>query len=73
MIPRVIFVLAVAGALMAGAGVVDWVFIRLSTTAEEPAATSGSGAAVQSEHRKRFFSGDPDRSVHGGQEMKPRW
>lgn len=72
MIPRAVFVLAVAGVLMSGARVVGWVFAQPCTTAEAPAATSRSGA-VQSELRKRLFGGDPDRSVHGGQEMKPRW
>ncbi|WP_348225788.1 entry exclusion protein TrbK [Phyllobacterium sp. YR531] len=45
-----------------------WVVVQSDATTEPP----GSGAA-QREHRERFFSSDPDRDVHGGQEMKPRW
>ncbi|WP_276523977.1 entry exclusion protein TrbK [Agrobacterium vitis] len=41
-------------------------------TTETSTGTSGTGAA-QREHRERFFGGDPDHDVRGGQEMKPRW
>ncbi|MDI6029334.1 entry exclusion protein TrbK [Corticibacterium sp. UT-5YL-CI-8] len=70
MSPRILIVLAVAGAL--GAGTIVWVTVRPDATTETPAGTSGFGAA-QREHRERFFGGDPDRDVRGGQEMKPRW
>ncbi|RWH94160.1 MAG: entry exclusion protein TrbK [Mesorhizobium sp.] len=72
MSPRILIALAVAGIVAFGAGVMFWVVVQPDAPTETPAAAPGSGAARQ-EHRKRFFGGDPDRDVRGGQEMKPRW
>jgi Ti type entry exclusion protein TrbK len=70
--PRILIVLAVAGLVAFGAGMIVWMVVQPDAATETPAGTSGSGAA-QREHRKSFLGGDPDRDVRGGQEMKPRW
>ncbi|MUZ65816.1 entry exclusion protein TrbK [Agrobacterium vitis] len=72
MSPRILIVLAVAGLVAFGAGMIGWVVVQPDAATETPAGTSGSGAA-QGEHRERFLGGDPDHDVRGGQEMKPRW
>ncbi len=76
MSPRLVIILALAGIAALSAGVVTWIVVQ-----PRPAPVSGSGAAAtlpasdteRREHREKFFSGDPDRSVRGRQEMKPRW
>jgi type IV secretion system protein TrbK len=67
--PRILIALAVAGGIGLGGGFLVWVIVQPGAT---PAESSGSGEARR-ESRERFFSGDPDRDVRGGQEMKPRW
>ncbi|MNV77721.1 hypothetical protein D3C71_1711670 [compost metagenome] len=76
MSPRLVVILLLAGLAAFGAGVFIW-----NVGQPHPAPVSGSGAAAtqpasdteRREHREKFFSGDPDRDVRGGQEMKPRW
>lgn len=76
MSPRLIIILVLAGLAALGAGIVTWNMVQL-----RPAPVFGSGAAAtrttsdveRREHREKFFSGDPDRDIRGGQEMKPRW
>lgn len=76
MSPRLIIILVLAGLAALGAGTVTWIVVQ-----PRPAPVSGSGAAAtqpasdteRREHREKFFSGDPDRNIRGGQEMKPRW
>nr|WP_246665721.1 entry exclusion protein TrbK [Shinella sp. AETb1-6] len=71
-----IITLVLAGIVALGAGVVTWIVVQ-----PRPAPVSGSGAAAtqpasdteRREHREKFFSGDPERDIRGGQEMKPRW
>ncbi|GLS35262.1 entry exclusion protein TrbK [Mesorhizobium tianshanense] len=70
MSPRILIAVAVAGIVAFGAGMMIWVVVQPDATTETPAAAPG---AAQREHRERFFGGDPDRDVRGGQEMKPRW
>jgi len=68
--------IAIAGATIIGAGIVTWILVQ-----PNPAPRSGSDVGVSrpasdTEHRgyrEKFFGGDPDRNVRGGQEMKPRW
>ncbi|MCF1485507.1 entry exclusion protein TrbK [Agrobacterium vitis] len=73
MSPRILIALAVAGVIAFAAGMTVWVIAQPGgATTETSTGTSGSGAA-QREHRERFFGGDPDHDVRGGQEMKPRW
>jgi type IV secretion system protein TrbK len=74
--PRLVVILVLAGIAALSVGVVTW-----SVVQPRPVPMSGSGAAAMQttsdmerrEHREKFFSGDPDRNVRGGQEMKPRW
>lgn len=76
MSPRLITILVLTGIAALGAGIVTWNVIQ-----PRPAPMYGSGAAAtrpaseteRREHREKFFSGDPDRDIRGGQEMKPRW
>lgn len=76
MSPRLIIMLVLAGIVAFGAGIVTWNVVQ-----PRPAPMAGSGAAAtqpaseteRRAHREQFFSGDPDRNVRGGQEMKPRW
>lgn len=76
MSPRLVVILVLAGIVAFGAGIVTWNVVQ-----SRPAPVSGSGEAStqpasatgRREHREKFFSGDPDRDVRGGQEMKPRW
>jgi len=73
--PHLIIALALAAIVALGAGV-SWILIQ-------PPAVVHSGAGVSSaqpasdterkEYKQNFFSGDPERDVRGGQEMKPRW
>ncbi|MDO6966129.1 entry exclusion protein TrbK [Rhizobium alvei] len=76
MSPRLIIILVLAGIVAFGGGIVTWIVEQ-----PRPAPVSGSGAAStqpaseteRRKHREQFFSGDPERGVRGGQEMKPRW
>ncbi|MVA63785.1 entry exclusion protein TrbK [Agrobacterium vitis] len=72
MSPRILIALAVAGVISTGAGFLVWVIVQPVSTTATSAVTSSSGEARR-EYRERFFSGNPDRDVRGGQEMKPRW
>ncbi|NSY46764.1 entry exclusion protein TrbK [Agrobacterium tumefaciens] len=72
MSPRILIALAVAGLVAIAGGMILWVIVQPGATTPAPAAASGSGEARR-EQRERFFGGDPDRDVRGGQEMKPRW
>lgn len=75
MSPRLIIGLALAGIVALAAGA-SWMLAQprpeaqsgAGATAEEPASDARARA-----HREKFFSGDPERDVRGGQEMKPRW
>lgn len=70
---RLIMVLALAGLIGFGAGA-TWMKWQSSL-----AQVSGRGVTqpltdeAQREHREKFFNGDPERDVRGGQELKPRW
>jgi Ti type entry exclusion protein TrbK len=74
--PRLVVILVLAGIAALSAGVVTWIMVQ-----PRPVPVSGSSAvstpptseAERREHREKFFSGDPDRDIRGGQEMKPRW
>ncbi|WCK69460.1 entry exclusion protein TrbK [Agrobacterium tumefaciens] len=72
MSPRILIALVVAGGIGLGGGFLVWLIVQPGTTTATSTVTSGSGEARR-ESRERFFSGDPDRDVRGGQEMKPRW
>ncbi|WP_457578238.1 entry exclusion protein TrbK [Ensifer adhaerens] len=70
---RLIIALAVAG-IVGFCAAVSW------TKWQTSSAQATGGNAVQPasddarrEHREKFFGGDPERNVRGGQELKPRW
>lgn len=72
MSPRFLIGLMIAGVLAFGGGMAVWVLVQPKAEIGTPAAAPTSDAE-RSEHRERFFGGDPDRDVRSGQEMKPRW
>ncbi|WP_299847728.1 entry exclusion protein TrbK [uncultured Paracoccus sp.] len=58
------------------ASVAAWMFLPVvpqDDTAVTPTAAQPETDAERREHRTRFFGGDPERDVRGGQEMRPRW
>ena len=75
MSPRLVIILAVVGIIASGVVVNRWMV--------QPPAAHLSGAGVASPqaasdadrraHREKFFGGNADRKIRGGQEMKPRW
>ncbi|APO69865.1 conjugal transfer protein TrbK 1 (plasmid) [Rhizobium gallicum] len=70
---HLIIALALAAIVGFGAGV-GWSQWQMSAAQ----ATGGntvqpSSADAQRERREKFFSGDTDRNIRGGQELKPRW
>jgi Ti type entry exclusion protein TrbK len=72
--PRLVIILAVVGIVASGVGIARWI------VQPPPAALSGTGEAPQAAsdadrraHREKFFGGDANRDIRGGQEMKPRW
>ncbi len=71
MSPRRIIILAVVGIAALGAGVVTWSVVQ---PGPHPVSEAGEASdAARREHRKKFFGGDSDNDIRGGQEMKPRW
>lgn len=70
---RLIMALALAGLIGFGAGAswMKWQSSSLQTIGGN--ATLPSSDEAQREHREKFFYGDPERDVRGGQELKPRW
>ncbi|MUO80778.1 entry exclusion protein TrbK [Agrobacterium vitis] len=75
MSPRLVIILAVMGIVASGVGVARWIVLphpaSVSGTGEASSATSSD--AARREYREKFFGGDTDRDIRGGQEMKPRW
>ncbi|WP_180575526.1 entry exclusion protein TrbK [Agrobacterium vitis] len=75
MSPRLVIILLVVGIVASGVGVARWIVqphpASVFGTGEASSATSSD--AARREHREKFFGGDTDRDIRGGQEMKPRW
>ncbi|SES46420.1 entry exclusion protein TrbK [Rhizobium sp. NFR03] len=75
MSPRLVIILAVVGIIASGVVVARWAF--------QPSAAHLSGAGEASPqaasdddrraHREKFFGGNAERDIRGGQEMEPRW
>ncbi|KAB2692502.1 entry exclusion protein TrbK [Brucella intermedia] len=73
---HLIIVLVFAGMVALSAGIATSNVVHSG-----PGSVAGSGAAARRpasetevrDYREKFFSGDPDRDIRGGQEMKPRW
>lgn len=69
---RSTIIVLISGTALA-VGVATWMVFEAEPFATE-AVTSGSQTDVGKHQRADdFFGGDPDRSIRGGQEMKPRW
>ena len=74
MSPRLVIILAVVGIIASGVGIIKWI------VQPGPTFMSGAGKAspeARSEadrraHREKFFGGNAERDIRGGQEMKPR-
>lgn len=76
MSPRLIIVLALAAIIAASAGVVTFIVVQTDPTAVSGAqdtSTKPASDAKRHDYREKFFSGDADRNIRDGQEMKPRW
>lgn len=58
---------AVASACVGGA---IWMVVQCAPTNEAPARLPDT---ARRERAEKFFGGDPNRNVRGGQEMRPRW
>ncbi|MBS7590128.1 entry exclusion protein TrbK [Ancylobacter defluvii] len=73
---RLVVILLLAGALGLCAALAVRVVGPSSTepasATAEPSPPPASDAARRN-HLERFFGGDPNRDVRGGQEMKPQW
>lgn len=72
MSPRLIIVLALAGIVVVGAGA-SWMLMQPRLAPSGAGTEHPASDAARREHREKFFSGDPERNVRGGQELKPRW
>ncbi|WP_306892080.1 entry exclusion protein TrbK [Ancylobacter amanitiformis] len=73
---RLVVILLLAGALGLCATLALQMVGQSSTepaaaTAEPPPPPASN--AARRDHLERFFGGDPNKDVRGGQEMKPQW
>ncbi len=75
MSPRLIAIIALLAVVSgAGASVITWIAVRPEPISGSGAIATGSPAnEEQRRHHEQFFSGDPNRDMRGGQEMKPQW
>ncbi|MFJ1311807.1 entry exclusion protein TrbK [Agrobacterium sp. P15N1-A] len=69
---RFLIGLLIAGIVAFGGTLTLLVFVNPQTNMDGTWAARGSDVETN-RHHDRFFGGDPDRDVRGGQEMKPRW
>lgn len=72
---RLTILLIAAVIFVVGAAATTVISLR---SGDATGTSEASQAATPSDTEKRrraerFFGGDPDRDVRGGQEMKPRW
>ncbi|MBB6488884.1 entry exclusion protein TrbK [Rhizobium lusitanum] len=70
---RLIMALALAGLIGFGAGASWMKWQSSSAQVTSGNVTTPSSDEAQRVHREKFFSGDSERDVRSGQEMKPRW
>ncbi|PYE31915.1 Ti type entry exclusion protein TrbK [Rhizobium sp. PP-WC-1G-195] len=72
---RLVIILAVVGIIASGLGIARWIVQRGPTpmSGAEEASPEAASDADRRAHREKFFGGDANRDIRGGQEMKPRW
>lgn len=72
---RLVIILAVVGIIASGAGIARWMVQPGPTpmSGAEEASPEAASDADRRAHREKFFGGDANRDIRGGQEMKPRW
>jgi Ti type entry exclusion protein TrbK len=72
---RLVIILAVVGIIASGVGVARWIVQPGPTpmSVAEEASPDAASDADRRAHREKFFGGDANRDIRGGQEMKPRW
>ncbi|OOO33510.1 UNVERIFIED_ORG: entry exclusion protein TrbK [Rhizobium sophorae] len=73
MSPRLFIALALTGVVAVAAGA-SWILVQPSALPQAGGnAVQPASDAAHREDREKFFSGDPERNIRGGQEMKPKW
>lgn len=72
---RLVIILAVVGIIASGVGLARWIVQPGPTpmSGAEEALPEAAFDADRRAHREKFFGGDPNRDIRGGQEIKPRW
>ncbi|NTE89393.1 entry exclusion protein TrbK [Agrobacterium rubi] len=75
MSPRLVIILAVVGIIASGVGIASCIVQPGPThmSGAEEASPEAASDADRRAHREKFFGGDANRDIRGGQEMKPRW
>lgn len=75
MSPRLVIILAVVGIATFGVGVARWIVQPgpASISGREEASPATAARADRRAYREKFFGGDSDRDIRGGQELKPKW
>ncbi|CUX57426.1 Conjugal transfer protein TrbK [Agrobacterium fabrum str. J-07] len=72
---RLVIILVVVGIIASGVCIARWI-VQPATTPMSGAEEASPGAASDADrraHREKFFGGEANRDIRGGQEMKPRW
>lgn len=72
---RPTIILALAVVLIGGVAATIFISLRFGDATSAPEASQAANPSDADKRRRgaKFFGGDPDRDVRGGQEMKPRW
>nr|WP_223218271.1 entry exclusion protein TrbK [Rhizobium wenxiniae] len=72
-----ILILALVAVVSAGgASVITWIVVQPQETPISGSGTAAMNSSSDEEkrrHRDEFFSGNSERDIRSGQEMKPRW
>jgi Ti type entry exclusion protein TrbK len=72
-----LFIMVIVGAALSfSAGVAVGMVVQSHPVIEAETATplpNTASEAERREHVEKFFGGDPNRDIRGGQEMRPRW
>lgn len=75
MSPRLVIILAVVGIIASGVGIARWIVQPgpAPMSGADEASPEAASDADRRAHREKFFGGDTERDIRGGQEMRPRW